>query len=278
MKNTIQLLALVLSGLVGLSQLANGQDLPKGEEVMSRYAEATGGLEAYEKIENRVVKATITAKGDPRKIPVTSYAARPNLSYTVMEVPGSGTMEQGTNGDVAWSNSVMTGPVVVEDETREQTLRSSVFDRLVFWKKAWVKAECKGIETVGEEECYVVELTPRSFAKKKKEQPEDEGEKEAAKKPKPDVLCFSVESGLLLEMRATMQTVAGPMDVRLEFGDYRKVGDLLQVHRTTRYLAGMELLIEVTSIEQNVELPKDRFALPAEIQKILDRKKQKKDE
>jgi len=51
--------------------------------------------------------------------------------------------------------------------------------------------------------------------------------------------------------------------------DYRKEGDVLIPHKLINRAAGQEFLIQVESVEVNVNLPKDRFDLPAEIQGLL---------
>src|SRR5262249_36051553 len=95
-------------GVCLLAATAGAQGLPKAEEVLDKYVEATGGKAAYEKIKNQVLHGTVEL-GGAVKGPMVSYHAPPNKMYVEIELQGLGKIEQGTDGKVAWERSALAG-------------------------------------------------------------------------------------------------------------------------------------------------------------------------
>src|SRR6059058_5398927 len=81
--------------------------LPKGETILDKYIEVTGGKAAYEKKRTEVSTAVMEFVGKGVKTQMTSYHAAPNRSYTVVEIEGIGKMDEGSDGSVAWERSAM---------------------------------------------------------------------------------------------------------------------------------------------------------------------------
>ena len=78
-------IAVVLVGLsFSLNQLAYGQNLPKGEELLDKYVAVTGGKEAYEKCKNRLIKGTMEFAGASEDIARIVHG-HPTLSEVVKE-------------------------------------------------------------------------------------------------------------------------------------------------------------------------------------------------
>ncbi len=65
----------------------------------------------------------------------------------------------------------------------------------------------------------------------------------------------------------------GTFPVEIFLSDYREVDGVLLSHKSRRVGSGQEMLIIIESIKHNVDLPKDRFKLPEEIQALVDGKK-----
>jgi hypothetical protein len=63
------------------------------------------------------------------------------------------------------------------------------------------------------------------------------------------------------------------LTARVEQGDYKEVDGILIPHRSETDVAGTKRLLTIHSIEQNVDLPEDRFHPPADVQKLIDAKK-----
>src|SRR3982750_14055 len=89
---------------------AADEKLPSAESVLDRFLEVTGGKAAHQKVKTVVMKGSATLPGQGITINITTYSAAPNKRYQMSEVPGMGSMEEGSNGDIAWSRSAMMGP------------------------------------------------------------------------------------------------------------------------------------------------------------------------
>ena len=248
------LAALVLGIWTAPSVLgASGDALPEAEAILDKFVEASGGQAAYAKLKNRVTKMTIEPVGGGMRMKVTRYAARPNKAYTLIETGAVGKIEQGTNGEVAWEMNPMSGPAIKEGAEKGIILRAGAFDKEVNWRKLYSKAECVGLETIDGRECYKVVVTP------------NEGE--------PETRYYDKESNLPAKVELTLEVSMGTFAVELFLSDYREVDGVLLPHKSRRVGFGPEMLINIESVKHNVDLPKDRFKLPEEIQALLDSKK-----
>ncbi|MCH7925274.1 MAG: hypothetical protein IIC51_07045 [Planctomycetes bacterium] len=72
------------------------------------------------------------------------------------------------------------------------------------------------------------------------------------------------------------RTVTGPLGkftIRLDMDDYRPVDGVLYPHRVVQTVAGrMDITIVTESIEHNVDIPADRFAIPPAMAALLEEK------
>lgn len=236
---------------------AQAEPLPKAEKIFDRYVEATGGMQAYDNIRNRVSKSTIEIVGAGIKLAVKAYQVKPNKSYTVIESTATGKIEAGTDGNVVWEVSVMSGPQVWEGKKRTGMLHLSIFDKEVYWRKTYKKVECVAVENVDEKPCYKVIAAPHEA--------------------NPETLFFDKKSNLLLKVAMTVENPMGQIPAEAYLSDYKKVDGILIPHKNKILVMGMERIIILESIEHNVDMPKDRFDLPAEIKTLLEKKKEEKE-
>jgi len=239
---------LLLGAVVGA--LAE-EPLPSAEEIMDRYVEAIGGREAYDKIENRVTKATLEFVGQGLSLDLTIYQARPNKSYTLIESEMLGKSEKGTDGETAWELSMMTGPQIMNGKQKADFLRDAALDRLAHWREQFSGAEAAGVETVGEIPCYKVVLTQQDGP--------------------PLTLYLDRESYLTVKMEMDLETPMGIVPMQTWPGDYRQVDGLLLAFSGRVVLVGQERFMTVHEIEHNVDLPADLFDLPDEIRAAMNK-------
>lgn len=258
-RSLLPALSLVL--LIGPSVLrAQEENLPKAEVILDKYVEVTGGKAAYDKLNNRVTKGTLEMVAQGLKFSLTVYGSRPNKFYSLMESEAFGKIEKGADGQVVWETSLMVGPQIKEGEERALMLRGAVFDATEHWRKVYKKAECASIETVDGKPCYKIVLTPK------------EGQTLETR-------YYDKESGLLGKSEMNLELPMGTIPMEVYRSDYRKVDGVLISHKIKQVIAGVQETLFVTeSVEHNVKLPKDRFALPAEIQALVDKQKSEKTE
>jgi hypothetical protein len=200
--------------------------MPKAETILELYTKAMGGKAAYDKIRNRVTKAHMEFKAQGIKLKMTIYAAKPNKLYGVAESDDFGKIERGTNGKVAWEDSMMSGPVIKKGVEKRAFLREAALDRFVYWRQFFEKAECTGKETVEGKECFKVVMT--SKVKKKKA----EGD-EPEEKLKPITVFFDKESHRIVKMVTLNKTPMGEFPFEYYLEDFREIDGILIHHKLT---------------------------------------------
>ena len=227
------------------------EPLPAGADLMDRHIEATGGREAYDRIENRVTTATLDFVGQGLSLDMTIHVARPNKNYTVIESEMIGKAEKGTDGETAWELSMMTGPQIMKGQQKADFLRDAALDKLAHWQEHYSAVETVGVETVGEATCYKVILTS------------DGGP--------PLTMLLDRESYLPVKFAMDLETPMGVVPMETFPGDFREVDGLLLAHSGRIRLAGQERAMTIKSVEHNAELPADLFDLPEEIQALVNK-------
>lgn len=232
---------------------ADEKKLPDAEVILDRFVEATGGLEAYNRIKNRVMESTFEIPQMGIKAKITSCHSKPNLIYVRMVSDQMGTVESGSNGDVAWEQSMMMGPKIKEGDERADALRDALFDPQAYWRDVYRKVACVGIETVEGKLSYKVIMTPEIG--------------------NPQTFFFDKDSNFLIKVEWIAALQMGTIPIEVFLGDYREVDGISMPHSAKLKLMGQERLMTTTRVEHNVKLPEGIFKLPEEIQALMDASK-----
>jgi hypothetical protein len=238
-----------LAFFIGSLVLFAADDLPSADAILNKYLEATGGRAALEKRHNQVGHGYFELPAAGLRGTLTIYEAEPNKNRLVVDIPGVGKIEQGSDGQVAWENNPLQGPRVKEGVELTETLRDSTFNMPLVAQKLFRKIETTGSETVESHDCYKVVLTPATGS--------------------PTTEFYDKKSGLLIKTVATRTTSLGEISAESIYDDYRKDGEVLSPHKVTQRAAGQEYQIIVEKVDVNVELPKGIFDPPAEIQELM---------
>jgi hypothetical protein len=227
-------------------------DLPKAETILDKYVEVTGGKAAYQKLHSQIEIGTFEIASAGIKGAVTNYHAEPNLEYMEIVFEGIGKIQNGTDGKVAWSNSAMQGPHVMEGAERAQVMQAARFNGELNWREVYKTAETTGVEAVDGKDCYKVVLTPAEGSA--------------------ITHYYDKDSGLLTKVSLISQTPMGAIPADTFHSDYRKEGDILMAHKVRQSAAGQEFIITLDTVKVNPEIPKDRFDLPDEIKALINKK------
>jgi len=219
------------------------EKLPKAEAVLDKLVEASGGEAAINRIRTRVSKGTY--EQGPAKANITMYEAAPNKSLQIIELPEGLKIEQGTNGEVYWTQSPM-GVQIADKEEAALAARQGDIHLPATWRRHYKSAETAGIETVGSSPAYKLIMTP------------EEGP--------PELWYVDQKSNLLV--RWDMPAGAGMGNISIYFEDHRKVDDVMVPFRQ-RAAGLMPLVVTLSSVEHNVDIPKERFELPEAVKEAL---------
>lgn len=224
-------------------------DKPKftADELMAKVIEATGGEANWRKITSRVTVADIDAIHQGVKGTVTSYAKSPNksASETILTAVGKTIAKgwdffDGTNGE----ESFTFAPAEKYSGKRLADAKLNAdFYALLNWKTNYKTVEVKGIEKVGDEECFVVELTPEKGTK--------------------ITQLYSTKTFLLLKQRGVnvSSTSEQSLPYTIVFSDYREIDGIKLPFKMVNSNPSMGDIVTVfKSIKHNVPIDDKLFA------------------
>ena len=236
-------LALAFAGVLAAA------DLPKGETLLDKYIEVTGGKAAYSKMHSQKMTGTMEFPAMGLKGTLTTYSAEPDKQYFEVDLEGVGKMQEGSSGDVAWANSAMQGPRLKEGGEKTESLMRAKFNGELNWRDQYKTVETVGTETVEGKECYRVVATPKNG--------------------NPKTLWYGKDSNLMVKMSAVTPSPQGDIPSETSLTDYRKEGDILMPHKILVKAGPMEFAMTVDSVQINPEIPKNTFDVPDEVKALI---------
>lgn len=234
--------------LLGQASPPAKPDLPSAATVMNRFVEVSGGKAAYDAIKTEHAVGSLEIAGAGIKGTIEVYSAAPDKSYGEVDITGVGKIEEGSNGSIAWENSVLQGARIKTGDEAAAAIRESAMDVRTNWQKYYKSAEVSGVETVDGKTCYKIVMQPLTGA------PEND--------------YYDKDSGLLVKQTSEYDTPMGKVPVEVTMSDYRKQGDLLMPFHVEQHLANQTFDTDFTKYEFNVAIPDSRFDLPAEIKAL----------
>lgn len=225
------------------------QDLPKGETILDKFVEVTGGKAAYAKVKSDVSTGEMTMGAMGLKGKLVAYSQAPDKRLMEITIEGIGKISEGSNGELAWSYSAMQGPRLKEGDEKAEALQQARHGGDAEWRELYTKAETVGMEQIDGKDAYKVTVTPKAG--------------------KPQTRWYDKSSGLLVKIAMTSKSPMGEISVESFPSDYRKEGELVVAHKILTKLAGQELGMTIDKVEHNVEIPKDKFEPPAEVKALI---------
>jgi hypothetical protein len=148
-----------------------------------------------------------------------------------------------SDGTSAWEVSTVGGDRELEGEEKATFLREADFHKELHWKENNTKVECVGIEDVDGKPAYKVVLTPKSG--------------------KPTTEFYDKTSHLLVKEMSTAPSPMGEVQVEEYPTDYKAVDGVLFPFKVTQKVLTQEIVLTLTEIKHNVDLPADSFKRPA---------------
>ena len=87
-----------------------GRALPNAEEVIERHIFESGGSLAYEKLKSQKITGTLAFLSRNIEARTEAWSAADGRYYQLVDIPGMGREEQGSDGRIAWERSPTLGP------------------------------------------------------------------------------------------------------------------------------------------------------------------------
>ena len=227
---------------------ATAADLPPAKTLVDRHIEATGGRKAI--LDRSSMRGTGTlsmpANGISGKLEI--FSAKPNLLLVKTTIDGIGEMSEGFDGNVAWSNTPMTGPMLASEKEREQKRLDADFYGDVNVEKKYKAMKTVEKTTFAGRPAYKVSLLRHDGTE--------------------DFEFFDVETGLKAGRQVTRETAMGSITVVATMSDYKKFGTALVPTTIKQSMMGMEQQITLNTIEFDTVDPAV-FQLPAAIKALI---------
>ena len=181
---------------------AAAADPPSGESILERFIEKSGGEAAYAKVKTSEMTGDVEIAGRNIKGRVT-IAEDGEKSWTAMDLPGIGRIEQAYDGVNAWEVSAVQGPRLIEGDEKSALRRGSSLSLPRSWREEYKQVRTVGSEDIGGRPAWKVEMTP--------------------KEGKPETYFFDKDSGLLVRMASIVSTALGDISTSVAISDYRPV-------------------------------------------------------
>ncbi len=249
--------ALFAIGAMTQSGLMAQDKLPTADEVIAKYVKVTGGLAKYKAMKTLRQKGTIGIPMAGLEGEIEIKIASPDKFRSKAVIGGAGTEATGSDGKIAWAESTMGGPRLLEGKEKEQAMTQADFNRLFDPGKTYKSMEVTGIEKINGEDCYEMKIVKEN----------GDGQTD----------YYSVESGLQTLVKTKIVSAMGDITVEISASDYKDVNGIKMPHKMTQFLVDQGMKIEITfdEIEINGEFDKGTFDLPKAIQKLADKKNEK---
>lgn len=217
----------------------NAASLPSADQILGKYLQAVGGVDAAAGISTRIQKGTLTVGSE--NFPVEVVAKAPDKRVTMVRFPG-GDSVTGTNGEEGW---LSTPGRAVHDMSPAEVDAARMDAELFF------PASLKGLfkewhmepqEQISGREAYVLAGTRDNLP--------------------PVQLYFDQQSGLLIRVLRFVETPLGRNPTVVDYGDYRDQGGVKTPFRWTIARPDNRFTVEIEHMQQNVPIKDDRFVRP----------------
>lgn len=240
-RNTV-LLALVCALA---PQPATAQDLDL-DDVLARYYEAIGGLDAWKSVESMKVTGTMSMRRG-MEVPFSRLVKRPGkirMEFTVQGMTGV----RASDGETAWMHMPFRGgsePEVIEGP-RAQGLRddADIDGLLVGYEEDEYKVELVGLETTEGTEAYKLKIT----------------------KKESDIEYWYLDAEYFIPIKTeVLRSFRGNETVvEVTISDYKEVNGLMMAHsfQITRQGGEGGQSITFEQVELNVDIDDSVFRLP----------------
>lgn len=203
---TTLLAMLILMSPAPLGAQSKQSDSAAAAAVWARHTAAVGGERSLTGWEHMVVEMTMQLdSANPAgsaRMTFEMFRAPPNKVLTRSNMPGIGTIESGFDGKVGWSNSTMTGPVLLEGKALD-ALRTTTG---VPTPSRPAKSTMAGRRNIDGRPVIALRVVADTL--------------EA-------IQYFDVESGLMVAV-GSARTLAGSDSGLMIFADYRKMDGILR--------------------------------------------------
>ncbi len=237
--------------LVCAARTGVAEEKPTAASILDKRIEAMGGRDAMKKVNNRIMEGELQIPAMGMTGSLKNYQDAKGRMRVKVELPGIGVEESGFDGKVAWDNSMMTGTRIKEGEELASVKRDAHLFPDLHWKDQYKTAKLVGSDTVGEHDCWKLELTPEVGSKR--------------------TVWIDKEEHLTRKVQTTEASPMGKIEAVATMSDYQEIDGLKYPFAVQQVIGGGMQTIElkIKSVKHNQELPSDVFELPEAVEAML---------
>jgi photosynthetic reaction center cytochrome c subunit len=213
------------------------ETLPSVKQILERYVQAVGGIDALDKINTRIAKGSRIG-ADGVLVPEEVYQKAPDKLLTVTSYPQV-VFSNGFNGTAAWGHSSRDGATLLPDQLVAQIKRDAVFYKELKTEQIYSSLEVMGKASVRDMDAYVVQAKPADGPIEK--------------------LFFDVKTGLLVRRYTESSTALGKLPLQTDYEDYREVDGIKQPFLIHWSFPGRVWGRKIDEIKHNVPLDDAKF-------------------
>ena len=218
----------------------NAASLPSADQILGRYLQAVGGVDAAAGISTRIQKGTLIVGSERFLIEVVAKA--PDKRVTTVHFPG-GDSVTGINGEEGW----LSTPGRAAHDMGPSEADAARMDAELFLpaslKRLFKELRVEPQEQIGGQGAYVLAGTRDNLP--------------------PVHLYFDQQSGLLVRVLRFVETPLGRNPTQIDYADYRDQGGVKTPFRWSIARPNGRFTVEIEQMQQNVPIKDDRFAKPS---------------
>ena len=215
----------------------------------ARFIDAIGGEDAIRAHKSATTKGKMELAAMGMTGDVMIVQAAPNKQVMNVEMGGMGSMSNGYNGEIGWSENPMTGPALLDGAALDMAARDANFYGVLMGDELYPEQETVEKTEFDGQAAHKVRLV-------------DQNGHEVTQ-------YFAEDSGLLIGITATQVSDMGEAEVTTKIGDYKDFGGQLIATSQSMSVMGMEIKTTVEEVTfDNVDPA--AFEPPDAIKALLD--------
>jgi hypothetical protein len=216
--------------------------LRKPEEILADAAKAIGGDAAWKAHKTVRMKLEMTFQGIGITGAGERFATKADKSLTLTELPGIGTIREGSNGKVSWAQDPVNGLRILEGAEAEQAHIESVWDAEQRMAELYAKMESATEPGPGGVPLECVVLTP--------------------KLGKPTTNCYDPNTHLQVLQRGIRPTPQGDTPFTSYLKDWREVGGIKMAYAVDTQAGPITFTGKITGVTFDVPVDDKMFDPP----------------
>lgn len=240
---------LALGLFVAATHAIGAQDaLPKASDLLAKSADALGGLEAYKAVKSVRARGTFEMAAQNLTGTVEIIQARPAQVRLTVTVPGIGTIENGSDGKIAWSMDPMSGPSLMQGKALSDAISEAQFDAAFNGPDIVKEATTLEKTKFGDRPAYKLRVVTKFNSE--------------------STIYLDAETYFPIGMEKVSETPMGSMPTTTSAGMFKKFGAFMQPTVMVQNAMGFDQVIRLTSYEYDA-VPPSAFDLPPAIKALI---------